>query len=565
MTEWFGHYTWLRRDKVGIGHNLYARLASPKALISSFRITIVTAFLEIQSAKHSLISFFKKTKWTLDDIPIIKNRSEFDTNTKWCNYRNQHAAEIMNRLRRAYNEYGGNEKHLKLAIKIIVSETVLEHSQDIILQKIQSNLEIRYRNKRKSSFVTGHTESMFSFPFLRTLLSYALSLPSESKPVPISNTEYILFGWLMAYQTVQPSDISKLSSKDFQFIRRRNGKTTHIDLKYFKGRAGKIHSVKMLKTNTDLGKAVLNFLQDKGDFSMDKNSLRISSSLSISNGSPVTKFMLFCQKFLREKIDENLAIENASSVFLDAMASLIEKGVIYNKNKYKTPEYYRVNVDTPLKKTIFSLTAIKNSSIHSRSDTFTPTQLLNYHSHTNKVERKSYLSEQNEEWLNNCGRVTRAVMQDLTVNLFRTSKNEKQIFNSEFIKFSKIIDAKRDDILSRMKLITGKNNGRVDELGLTHLDNQTEHLEPHDTIYLVDSKETVMKLKYYQAEVRKKHHLLIDNAPEFLLFTVLPTVEWIEVLFEQKKFCKKTLSQGNALYKRYKDILPPLFTPQIGS
>jgi len=208
------------------------------------------------------------------------------------------------------------------------------------------------------------------------------------------------------------------------------------------------------------------------------------------------------------------------------------------------------------------LTAIKNSSVHSRSDTFTPTQLINYHSHSNQVEKVSYLTESNEEWKNNAGLITRAVIHDLTVNLFRASETDRAVFNSEFTKAFETISNKKHEILVKMKLVANKEEGTVNHLGLLKKPYSVEG-DPPDTIYLLDTPETVVKLLHYRDEVKKKHRLLVESASEFLLFTVLPTIEWIEALFDNKSFSKESMTNGENLYKKYKEFLSPLFQNQI--
>jgi len=155
MTKWFGRHTWLRRDDVGIGHNLYARLASPKALISSFRITAVTALLEIQASKYALITFFQNTKWTLDNIPALKKHKEFETYSLYCNYRANYSAEVMNNLRNAYHKHEGCKDYLFLAMKAIIFDATQEHSQDEVLQKMQSNLHITPKIGKNNSVFTN--------------------------------------------------------------------------------------------------------------------------------------------------------------------------------------------------------------------------------------------------------------------------------------------------------------------------------------------------------------------------------------------------------------------------
>ena len=114
----------------------------------------------------------------------------------------------------------------------------------------------------------------------------------------------------------------------------------------------------------------------------------------------------------------------------------------------------------------------------------------------------------------------------------------------------------------RMKLITENASGKVDELGFYKNIQPTNDMLP-DALYLEDSPETVLKLTHYLAELECKHRTLLKYAPEFLFATALPTAEWIECLFDNKQFSKESLKQGQALYNRYTDILPPHFTAHI--
>jgi len=564
LTDWIGSHTWLRRDDVGIGHNLYASLGSPKTVITSFRITIVTALREIQQTKDTLIHFFRSCGVTLDNLPEIQSENEFDSPKKFQQFYRRFLLSILNLLRTKYHEYNKDKKNIQFAFKLVLAELVQHHSQDYVYQCFILNKEITVWNNRQCIARTSKNEATFSLSFLRKLILFA-NTSSDLMSVPTCQAENICFSWIMAYQTVQPSDIFKLSSNDFKFIRRRGGEITHIDLEYYKGRSGRLHQVKTLETKTYIGKAVLQFLQDKKKFNQNSPLLESAPKLETGMGAPASMLLKLCGNQLRDKIEEKLGTEFASSVFLDSTMALLSFGNRYNQKIHKSIKNYRTKVNKPLNKSYFSLTAIKNSSIHARSDSFTPTQLLNYHSHSNDTERKSYLSRHNEEWINNCGRITRAVMQDLLVNLYRANDKDQKLFNNEFIKASVTIDSKKDDVLSRMKLVTGKQNGKIDDFGFTDLATCSESNGQYNTLYLVDCPETVMKLKHYLNEVRIKHSSLINNAPEFLLFTVLPTVEWIENIFEKKSFGKKSMTEGLEIYQRYKYILPPLFSAQMGS
>jgi hypothetical protein len=87
-------------------------------------------------------------------------------------------------------------------------------------------------------------------------------------------------------------------------------------------------------------------------------------------------------------------------------------------------------------------------------------------------------------------------MSDLANNVFRASNADKELFESEFTKAIKAVKQRSDNTLLRMKLVTERASGRVDELGFisaTQLD--FEEALP-DTLYIEDSPETVLKLMH---------------------------------------------------------------------
>jgi hypothetical protein len=343
-------------------------------------------------------------------------------------------------------------------------------------------------------------------------------------------------------------------------VRRNNGRITHIDLEYFKSRAITIHQVRTLDTNSLLGAVVLSYIQDFSNSSNDDREKKLIDKTD-TKITAITKMFESCDYEIRASIDKNLKEENASAVFIKSMLAILRNGIRRDDRNQNASDYSETG-ERRVKKGCFGLTAIKNSSVHARSDTFTPTQLINYHSHTDEVERKSYLSERNLEWRNRSGLITRAVMNDMTVNLFRASDDERAEFNSEFTRVVETINAKKNDTLARLKLITGKADGQINDLGLVKKSPSTEGDSP-DAIYLLDTPETIVKFLHYRAEAERLHHLLVASASEFLLFTVLPTTEWIEELFDKKSFSKSSTDQGQALYKKFKKHLSLLFQNQI--
>lgn len=553
LAAWFAQHTWLRRDDVGIGHTLFSRLASPKATIKSFSVTIEIAMLETLKAKEALIALFLDAPITSDEIPVERPRAQFPVKSEHDVHVRKCFLTTFDVLRAAYHSLEEPSANLKTAIKLFLSENIREDD-------LKRYDEAFFRNKpafNSPSIITSRNKLFFSVFFLHELAEYVHSGNKEELQVPASQGEHLLFHWLMATQTVQASDIAKLSGSNFQFIKRRNGKITHIRNEYYKGRAKTVHKPKEISTNTTLGSAILLFILQRTP--KYDNSAKLTGSLKdVATGVSFARFINFLNTYLNEKIITQSDKEKSSLVFLKAITKLLDNG-ISALGKNKTVEELWENCDTPCKRHLFKPSSIKTAAVYASSDNFNPTQLTNFHSHTNKTERNDYLTPNNEEWMNNTGLITRAVMQDLTVNLFKASESEKQAFNSQFTNASEYISAKTEETLARMKLVTGKEDGKVNDLGL--LTSYKDAGEPSDTIYLVDSPETVVKLRHFLSEVKKKHHILAKNSPEYLLMTVLPTVEWIEKLFEYKRFSTK--DKGEQLYKKLASILPPLFSAHM--
>ncbi|MGB1200725.1 MAG: hypothetical protein ACPG5R_04115 [Cognaticolwellia aestuarii] len=554
LAAWFSQHTWLRRDDIGIGHNLFSRLASPKATVKSFKITSEIAMLEILKAKEALMELFATSRITIEEVPIEFTRSQFKQKNRHDVHVRDCFLKTFDVLRKAYHALKSPSGDLKLAIKLFLAENIREND----LKRYDYAFFSNKPAFNSTSIVTGRNKLFFSVFFIRDLVEFVCSENKNDLQVPASQGEHILFHWLMATQTVQASDIAKLSRRNFRFVRRRNNKITHIQNEYYKGRAKTIHEPKEISTNTTFGHAVLTFILQRTP--KNNNSAKLSMPLKdVSTGSSFARFINFLNTQLSDKIKLQLDKEKSSPVFLVAITKILEHGVS-KKGKFKTVEELWLSCKSPCKRHIFKPSSIKTAAVYASSDTFDPTRLTNFHSHSDETERKNYLTPNNEEWLNNTGFITRAVMHDLTVNLFRASDAEKQFFNSHFTHAAEYISAKSAETLARMKLLTGKNDGRVDDLGF--LSGYKDSDEPSDTMYLVDSAETVMKLRHFLSEVKDKHHILAKSSPEFLLKTVLPTVEWIETLFQYKRF--STVEQGDELYRKYGSILPPLFSAHLG-
>ncbi len=564
LNQWFTQHTWLRRDDIGIGHELYSRLGSPKVLMSSFRITIETTLLYLQTCKDALIDSFKLAGVTPEDIEELAKITGQGLNEP--RYQNVVArAKTINRLRQKLVQLLDDIPHLKNALELVVFTVALPQYRKDIFDKLLTNQSIKtttYTNTNTSTygrFTSIQETRLFDVGFLKQLALHAISYP-DNNAMPVSLAESLLFSYLMAVQTVQASDIPKLTLRDFKFVRHVNGTITHIESDYFKGRAkNKVHQVETLKTKDDIGKAVLRYILDVT--ALREQNKPLTPVIRKDAFGPLSEAGLLClacvDTALWHVVNEKHQTQRVVPVFPKAIQAMLSNGV-----NPASAQKAKVPCDSVLPASFFGFAHIKTSSVYAGSDSFDPTTLINMRSHTNKVERERYLVEMNQEWQNNCGRVTRAVMRDLYVNVFTASESDKQLFESEFTKAVEHIKTRAADVLARLKIVTEQTAGRVDELGFVNTGTQIEGDLP-DTIYIQDSPETVLKLKHFLAQFQEKHALLRECAPDFLFFTALPTAEWIESLFDNKGFSKASVEKGQKMYEQYQSHLPPHFTAQL--
>ncbi|MDV5520318.1 hypothetical protein, partial [Enterobacter hormaechei] len=262
LNKWLSQQTWLRRDDIGIGHELYTRLGSPKALMNSFRITIENALLYLQTCKDALIDSFRLAGITPEDIPTLAEIALPDGHNPQYHILCA-KTKMLNRLRQKLAPLIDDIPHLKNALELVVFAEALQQYRKKIFDELLANQPIATTtNKRPNGFLTYRKKTgLFDVGFLKQIAYHAAASPKNGT-IPVSLTESLLFSYLMAYQTVQASDIPKLTLRDFKFVKHINGAITHIESDYFKGRSRNVHQVETLKTKDDIGKVVLRYIQD---------------------------------------------------------------------------------------------------------------------------------------------------------------------------------------------------------------------------------------------------------------------------------------------------------------
>ena len=557
LNTWFTQHAWLRTDEYGIGHADYTSLSLPKRLIASFTVTTVTALELIQDAKVALVAFFEKARITSKDLPNMKDKREFEKPNLFNTHKKECSQQLINTIlnnKDAAKEIPNIDNAYKLLFYSNCSEGYIEECEE----KFGSTPPL-------VSLITDHP--IFHFSFIVELVKHAEKSDRKRETIPVCRAEEIFFCWLMAVLSVQAANIdgpNGLKLSDFRFARKADGRITHVSCNYFKTRAGRIHRTSTLTTDRYIGKVVLRYIQDVTGLVDDEKMLVSKRYLNpvFSKAGDISKSInLFSIDALRHELERHLSKYQASNIFYDAICALLKNGVRkldINRQKLEDAE-----IETEVSGTFFGLSMIKTSAVYSRSASFNPDALLNFNSHSNETERQSYLTENNLEWLNNCGRVTRSVITDLLVNVFRPSQEKQVKFNTEFTKALDFINSKKDESLALQIFVpeddVGTNN--ANEIGVVDRGFETGAA---DNVYVEDSKWTVMKMLHYKQQVKRKHRHLWEQSPTYLFSTVLPTLEWIEEILKEMHFCPENIEQGKSLFDQFGKELPPLFTANIG-
>lgn len=535
--SYFGALDWLRRDDIGIGSELYSALASPKLAVNSLSLTAATVILELKTYKDELQTLIKSIEPQLSPWLVIESKDGTSEKRK-------SVGNIIYLMLSAYHKQDNPSNALKAALgAFILSNSSSLATYNAITPALQSQEECdslflnKERNKAKVGvhfakvhFTATLDGTLFSIEWIKGVLK-----GDSSKA--LTDVEGLMFAWLMASLTVQPNDIPKLTHSDFRLMK-VGGRVTNIECEYFKGRAKVFHTTRSLSVRTPEGKALLILLeqQDEDLSFFTKQVLTMSKQINSLLG--VFNALLQISD-LSEKLEAAHEKQQLPNLMPQAICALVSNGIhpenVVNNPKKITIEERRKLVaqsQSPCQKSIFGLQAIKNSAVHAFSDPYTLNYLINRNSHSNQTEKVSYLTEENEEWMNRSGRITREVMLDLIQNVFNLNfkpENEKQVaaFNSEFMAVTDLIAYKHEEMNARLRVVTGQEKGRVNEVGVMALSDQKEN-EALSPIYVLDSPITVLKMHNYLHEFKKNYKKLLSHNPDHLFKTVIPTVEWLE-------------------------------------
>jgi hypothetical protein len=529
LGNYFSLMPWLRQI---IGETDYLTLESPKRLMDSFSIVISTTLLYIIEIKEEV-------RKRLPDPNLItassRCKSKYIKSYNFCFNLIHHLGELTNEL----------QPSNALTELILIDCSPTDRRYDLLKYWQEINAGGSITQKELGYFFT------------------ITDIFSPANWSSISTIEQVLFAWLCAWQAVQPSDVSKLKINDFVISKNQLDRPVSLQISYYKGRSGKIHQPPLLDARQIETRALLAYL----DKSVNNKSLCKLKPISFSNSPqtiPAKLGNLFSSPFLQKIIFENLKQRQSNSVFLKVFNAMIsEGGNSFGKWKRQQAQgidrsvhTYRKEVERPCPDILFQLSHIKNSAIHARTDQYRDGDLVNQNSHHSNTEKINYLTDANKDWVNQNGRILRMVLNDIAHYVYKPNLDLALKISYDMALRTKVIQI--TDTIIDTNSLTINTLGKVDISKIELIGAEFDY----DNILVLDTPETIVNMLHYINEAQNKQKLLTVHALIFFEQTVLPNVEWMQTLI-QEKLSTKSVKEGQAIYMEIKTILPQLFLSEL--
>lgn len=514
LTDWID-LPWLRSI---LGEQKYLSLESPSRLLNSFRVTVATTLtylLEIRTQwkrrGHQTYESNHQKEWMQDwDSQLIRDLGVFDAS-------GEPADDFTELL--WLDMVADNERS---SLKALIAQRGIE-----CVRKQPSFLKRFYPWRCPVIF---HPDNLYTY----------------------SSVEEILMAWLIACETVQPTDIPKLKTTDYAREYNASGRLIAMQCCYYKGRAGATREPAMLLASDCWTKAQFAYIEGLPDSArLFQHNCGRQMVFPDFGGNPksqntrspqMTIFQLIQTPRLQTRIRAASKRAGFLPIFLDAALALTQGSQSHtcflSKHKGASRSDYEAAVPRPLPFRMFSLTHIKNTAVHAGSDQYRDGDLINHHSHTSATEKYYYLTDANKDFVNRAGRITRVVLHDLQNVVYQPSVSAiKQAVNDMELR-SRVIEA------------TGSEDAQVNPLNLS-----TGRADPGDMILVPDTTEQALILIHSITQAEERYEQLLNHRPDWVERILLPHLEWMV----------RTLSKmrsSNAAQEQYSGLrhhLPPVF------
>lgn len=521
LTGYFLEHPWIENE---MGNKQFLKLASPKRLMESFRVIVAESLSYLRKARNVLLDN--------NEVKSAMLNREID-----FNQRKKLISMILDKSI-SFDEF---KRPLNLISNILVIDT----------------LRTKFENQAIDSFINGelvHKDTLYKNQI------FVGDIFEKS----ISELEEILMAFLCASYSIQPDDIFKLKKTHFAIVNNSRNEPRNISITYFKGRAGNKYDTPVLSLKHSGGRALHEYLESmpkNQEYLFTKKLGRIKLSAhsvhSVKNHNSISSFLirLWCSNHFRTQVIPILKNEGKSTIFLDCISAISSPRAFpfsawKTKNKGLYQDYIASNELTqPIY--LFGLAHIKNTAVHSRADKYRDGDLKNYNSHTSLTEKTSYLGPDNQEFKDQAGRISRAILEDIESSVYQPNLNKVRE------------DVHDKKIRTHLVSVTGNDDLTVKPIS-TENDLESRVELDFDDIQIIESKETVIHMLHYIAQTEKYSEQLSKKNPEFFYYTALVNVEWFKYvlsdLFNPKS---ESFIQGKNHYERIKAHLPELFFNEL--
>ena len=530
LTGWFSQMDWLKNI---ISDKDWLALESPKRLMESFSVTVAATLLWIL-----------KNKKDISQCVNISQALKTGDNVK---YKRTKLFKYSRDLLYQINNKKLSNSHFELLMSDTIKPNAHKKIRHLLTKRSAIPLKSVINKKREEHFREPH---IFSAETIETT----------------GLMEQQLAAWLCAWMTVQPTDIKKLKRRDFLINYNRNNRPVLMQCLYYKGRSDKENDIPLLDMTQIETKALYAYINT---LPSDSESLFTSSATSVKHFTPSSTNPLISRltalwklPSLDRYIKHQLSLRKSSDLFRRVYLKVVNNcSVDYHEweryaeknNQSRDIITYRLDVPRPVPMLIFGLNNIKTSAVYSRSDQYREEDLIPHNSHTPTTEKINYLTDKNKEWVNQNGRITRIVLDDIANHAYQPNLNVALALARE----------------KRLQSIVKKASGTEEKIKINNLGTITtpsvdESLlnEEPDHVIVLDSPETVVNFLHYIAESERLTSLLLEHAPVFFEQTVLPTAEWMESLLNDG-ISLASIKEGKQQYSNLCKVLPPLFTSQL--
>lgn len=530
LTGWFTQMDWLRPLA---GEDDWLAMESPKRLMASFSVTVASTLLWVLRVKSAITELaMKNPHLDAEGVGLQPKQRMINYCRELLTMAAQHSSALPD---------GTLELLLADFVSPIGHEECRKRLHDGRVISKAPKIDDRYR----SIFITPQ---LFHPEHLAT-------------PSPL---EQYLAAWLYAWQTVQSTDIRRLKPNHFCIHYNKKHRPVGVQCVYYKGRSGPQEPplldatlieakalIKYLKTSARDGQVLFPDVKLAVKFAPDSMFGTLPGALTKIWELPALSAVIHTHLNARSASDRfrrlYLAVAHNGSQHFGAWVKAAKKN-----DQPAGIEAYREAVARPLPYCLFGFTAVKTSSVQARTDRYRDGDLINTNSHTAGTEKTSYMTDQNKEWVNLNGRITRTVLDDIEHHAYKPNIN------------TALDSARERRLQTKVMQATGNQKVRINPLGQVITPPAAEGAaggEPDEHI-VWDTPDTVVYFLHYLSEAERQANQLIAHALPFFERTVLPSAEWMASLLNNG-LSPGVVKSGKEQYERLRGVLPPLFDNQL--